>query len=575
MPAHGDASRRHSAYKRLGPAWAVGAVALFFLLMTVLTALSFWYRAGARVEEEVAEGGEFVTSALMAGIEVAEGRLVATAAFLRADEVVSGGEFLSFVDDVGLADGMTGIEYMVVLGEDQLEGFVETMQRPIPGYQVFELTPSGDRVPVSDRPVYYPVKWFEPAAAFGRAHGYDAGSDPDRFDALERAIDTEMMSATPFLRLLTEDDDDGFLLYQPVHDRRNSRVTGFTAAPIDLSELMAAHLPESVAESVTWQITDVTGMPAEAAEFADTWETTVAVGGRIWNVTVAAREGSSLTTDNWATIFALGTGLVLTVSSGLVAKLLFRRSESNRELEHLRDIAKSKDRFLASVSHELRTPLTGVLGFAELIRHNDPYVPYEERQQMLKAVADQALDLGNIIDDLLVGARAELDQLTVAKVPVFPRAQLAQVIEAYAPEVGARVKVIDELSTELRAVGDPGRVRQILRNLINNACRYGGPRIEVTIDTVDNVIRLDVADNGPPIPPDMQQRIFEPYQRAHPTGSQPDSVGIGLSIARTLARLMDGDVSYHRRDNWNVFELSLPLSSCLQTISGASSATHT
>lgn len=229
-------------------------------------------------------------------------------------------------------------------------------------------------------------------------------------------------------------------------------------------------------------------------------------------------------------------------------------------MEHLRDLTHAKDRFLASVSHELRTPLTGVLGFAELLRDNDPGIPHEECQQMLRAVADQALDLGNLIDDLLVGARAELDQLTIANVPVSPRAQLAQVIETYGSDFGARVKVFDGVPLDLRAMGDPGRVRQILRNLINNACRYGGPRIEVKIDTDDDTIRFDVADNGPPIPPEMQQRIFEPYQRAHAAGTQPDSVGIGLSIARTLARLMGGDVTYRRGDSWNIFELSLPRS---------------
>jgi len=575
MPANLGLSRRKSAFKRLGAAWAVGLVALFFLLLTVLTALSFWYRAGMRVDREVAQGGELVADAVTEGISAAEGRLVATAALLRASEEVLQDEFRSFIDDVGLADGMGGIGYLVVLRDSELEAFVKMMGEDIPGYQVFELAPSGDRVPVKDRPVYYPVQWFEPAAAFQGPHGYDAGSEPQQLAAVEWATRLEVMAATPFLRLLSEDEDDGFVLYQPVRDGRSGDVIGFTMAPMDMSELVAAHLPDSVAESVTWQVADVTGMTAGAADPADAWETTVDVGGRMWRVTVAAREGSSLTSDHGATLLALLAGLVLTVAAGVVAKLLYRRSETNRELDHLRDLTQAKDRFLASVSHELRTPLTGVLGFAELLRDNDPRIPAEERQQMLRAVADQALDLGHLIDDLLVGARAELDQLTIATVPVSPRAQIAQVIETYGPDVAARVKVIDELATDLRAIGDPGRVRQILRNLINNACRYGGPRIEVKIDAADDTVRLDVADNGPPLPPDMERRIFEPYQRAHPAGSQPDSVGIGLSIARTLARLMGGDVTYRRQDSWNVFELSLPVSPGTdQPVSTALSTTH-
>lgn len=571
MPAQGDLSRPKSAFRRLGPAWAVGSVALFIMLLTVLTALSFWYRAGTRVERELAEGGELVADAVTTGISAAQGRLVATAALIRASEKVSQSEFRSFVDDVGLSEGMDGLGYLVLLDDGELDQFIEVMGEDIPGYQVFEQTPSGERAPVGDRPMYYPIQWFEPATTLGSPHGLDEGSEPQRLAALEWATQTEMMAVTPLLHLPSEDDKDGFVLYQPVLDPRSGDVIGFTTAPMDLSELVAAYLPDSVAESMTWQVTDVS---SAATNLSDDETMNLELGGRIWEVTVAARPGSSLTSDNSVTIFVLLAGLVLTVSCGVAAKLLYRRSESNRELEHLRDLTQAKDRFLASVSHELRTPLTGVLGFAELLRDNDPEMPPAERQQMLRAVADQALDLGHIIEDLLVGARAELDQLTISKVPVLPRAQVAQVIEAYGPEVGARVKVIDALPTDLRAMGDPGRVRQILRNLINNACRYGGPRIEVMIDAADNTIRLEVADNGPPIPPDLQQRIFEPYQRAHPGGSQPDSVGIGLSIARTLARLMGGDVTYARRNNWNVFELRLPSNSDHPQPAEALSTTH-
>jgi CHASE1-domain containing sensor protein len=90
---------------------------------------------------------------------------------IRASEDVSEPEFRRFVDDVGLADGMGGIGYSVVLRDNELDDFVEMMREDIPDYQVFERTPSGDRLPVDDPPVYYPVQWFEPAAAFGRPHG--------------------------------------------------------------------------------------------------------------------------------------------------------------------------------------------------------------------------------------------------------------------------------------------------------------------------------------------------------------------------------------------------------------------
>ncbi len=554
---------RASAIKRFGPAMAAGVTALVVLLLTVVTAVGFWFRAEVRAERAVAQGGEVVVDTVSQAIAAAEGRLVAAAGLFRASEDVTQKEFSRFATDVGLIDGMGGIGFIALVPSAELDDFVEAVSGEIPDYWVFERDTEGGRVPVSPRPVYYPLKWFEPATAFDRPHGFDSGSDPVRRATLEMAAEADVTAATPFIRLFSEDEHDGFAIYRRVVDPDTEAVEGFTVAPMDLSELLTARIPDSIAETVTWKVIDVTDAPAAATDIDSAWVSQVTVAGRTWQIEVAAREGSPLTPDNEAPLLVLVGGLVVSLSVATVAYLLYRRSETNKELQQLRELTYAKDRFLASVSHELRNPLTGVLGFA-VLRDNDGLLSPQEREEMIRAVADQAFDLGHIIEDLLVSARAELDQLVIAKVPVCAQAQVAQVIEAYGPDVAARVKVIDQLLPLLRAEGDPGRVRQIIRNLISNARRYGGPRIEVRIDEADHMIRVEVADNGPPVPAEATERIFQPYQRAQGASGQPDSVGIGLSIARTLARLMGGDVMYFRRDDWNVFQLSLPPTS-LQT----------
>lgn len=552
------------AIKRLGPAMAAGVTALVVLLLTVVTAFGFWFRSGVRAESAVAQGGEVVVDAVSQSIAAAEGRLVAAAGLFRASADVTQKEFALFAGDVGLIEGMGAIGFIAQVPSAELDEYVEEVSGEIPDYWVFERDSEGGRVPVGPRSVYYPLQWFEPSGAFDRPHGFDSGSDPVRRAALERAADADVTAATPFLRLFSEDEDDGFAIYRRVIDPDTGVVEGFTVAPMDLSELLTARIPDSIAETVTWKVADITDVPTSATDIDKGWRSQVVVGGRIWQIEVAAREGSPLAPDSEAPLLVLVGGLILSMSVATVAYLLYRRSETNRELQQLRELTFAKDRFLASVSHELRTPLTGVLGFAELLRDDDNSLSPQERTEMIRAVADQAFDLGHIIEDLLVSARAELDQLVIAKVPVCPQAQVAQVIEAYSPDIASRVKVIDHLPLLVRAEGDPGRVRQIIRNLISNACRYGGPHIEVRIDEADHMVRVDVADNGPAMPAEATERIFQPYQRAHRASGQPDSVGIGLSIARTLARLMGGDVIYIRRDDWNVFQLSLPPAS-LQT----------
>jgi signal transduction histidine kinase len=114
------------------------------------------------------------------------------------------------------------------------------------------------------------------------------------------------------------------------------------------------------------------------------------------------------------------------------------------------------------------------------------------------------------------------------------------------------------IGDSVRAVGDPERVRQIVRNLISNALRYGGDTIRVEVLSADSNSRVLVCDNGTPIAEEDRERIFQPYQRAHDAPGLPDSLGLGLAISRQLAQLMGGDLTYRHHNGESVFELALP-----------------
>ena len=106
---------------------------------------------------------------------------------------------------------------------------------------------------------------------------------------------------------------------------------------------------------------------------------------------------------------------------------------------------------------------------------------------------------------------------------------------------------------------DPARLRQILRNLATNARRYGGPNVEVRVVAGADVTTVEVRDDGDGISPEDREHIFEPYRTAHASIGQPASVGLGLTVSRQLARLMDGDLEYERDGTWSVFRLTLPV----------------
>jgi two-component system, sensor histidine kinase len=222
--------------------------------------------------------------------------------------------------------------------------------------------------------------------------------------------------------------------------------------------------------------------------------------------------------------------------------------------DRLEEQLQNKNQMMAAVSHELRTPLTAVIGLAELLREGDASLSAESRAEMIDAIVDSGFDVSNMVEDLLTAARQEAGQLTVVSVPVNLEAQTKQAIEV----IGGSVEVAVAGETQT-ATGDPGRVRQIVRNLLTNAVKYGGDDIRVDLDAQPGLARATVSDDGEGVPHGSEEKIFVSYQRVHSIESHPNSVGIGLSISRELARAMGGDLVYRRDNGRTRFELTLPL----------------
>ena len=121
----------------------------------------------------------------------------------------------------------------------------------------------------------------------------------------------------------------------------------------------------------------------------------------------------------------------------------------------------------------------------------------------------------------------------------------------------SEIRFVDGASVHARA--DRTRVRQIIRNLLTNALKYGGPDIEVECRVNSDCAFIEVRDNGAGVPEEARERIFQPYERAHDPEIQPGSVGLGLAVSTQLAGLMGGELVYRYSDNWSVFRLALPL----------------
>jgi signal transduction histidine kinase len=222
--------------------------------------------------------------------------------------------------------------------------------------------------------------------------------------------------------------------------------------------------------------------------------------------------------------------------------------------EGLIEIGEAKDRFIATVSHELRTPLAAVVGFAgELAQRLDDF-SREEVFEMVSVIFTQGLEVADLVDDLLTSERAASGNLTVHLSDISLLDECKDIVSPTMTAVD-----IEILGERVITRADGLRTRQILRNLLTNAVRYGGNTIKVEVSATDDHARVVVRDNGPGVKDIDGERIFDPYSRSQDGQTKPDSVGLGLSVARQLARLMSGDLVYRRSQGWTLFELTLPL----------------
>ncbi|MHB8080135.1 MAG: ATP-binding protein [Candidatus Krumholzibacteriia bacterium] len=227
--------------------------------------------------------------------------------------------------------------------------------------------------------------------------------------------------------------------------------------------------------------------------------------------------------------------------------------ESENALRAARDAAeaasRAKSAFLAGMSHEMRTPLNGLLGLTGLVLDTDLTA---DQRDCLETARHSALNLLELINDLLDLAKIEAGREELALAPLAPGRQLEQTLRPLARQAEAKGlaltwSVADDVPAAL--VGDAKRLRQVLVNLVGNAIKFtAAGRIEVTVDLAgrrgDSVdLRFRVSDTGSGIPAARLEHIFAPFvQVAGAPGGHPGGTGLGLSIARQLAQLMGGDL---------------------------------
>ncbi len=227
--------------------------------------------------------------------------------------------------------------------------------------------------------------------------------------------------------------------------------------------------------------------------------------------------------------------------------------------EELRASNESKDRLLASVSHEIRTPLTAIVGLSEEIVAHRLEMSESEIDELSGIIATQSQELADLVEDLLVGARADSGDLSIKSEAMDLRHEVDKVVRGVR-ETTPATKVIAVVGEDVEAWADPLRCRQVIRNLLTNAIKYGGDRVAVVVRRGVGSAQVLVIDDGVGVSADEAELIFERYYRSQASPTQPGSVGIGLAVSRQLAEMMGGTLSYDTSNSESRFVFSVPAS---------------
>jgi signal transduction histidine kinase len=217
-----------------------------------------------------------------------------------------------------------------------------------------------------------------------------------------------------------------------------------------------------------------------------------------------------------------------------------------RDLTSERALEEAKSEFVATVSHELRTPMAGIYGAAQTLLREDVEFSPEERRTLLEIIADQAVRLTQITEEVLIASRLDSGELPVGR----ERVDVAELARETVEQI--RRHLPEGTTLELEAVpdlplafADRDRLQQVLVNLLDNAVKYspGGGRVLLGLAAEPDAVRIAVSDPGLGIPAAEQQRVFEKFYRLDTNLTRAGGgTGLGLYITRELVRRMAGTI---------------------------------
>jgi signal transduction histidine kinase len=250
------------------------------------------------------------------------------------------------------------------------------------------------------------------------------------------------------------------------------------------------------------------------------------------------------------------------LNDALDERVRIRTGELEQATLKAETASRAKSEFLSRMSHELRTPLNATLGFAQILElEKNKFTPMQ--QDSIQQIINSGQHLLKIINEILDMSRIEAGRLELNMQPVKIMEVIHDTVNLTIPlALNNDISITsDDCEINTAILADPTRIKQVILNLLSNAIKYSHQhgRINLHCSLPENhTFRLEITDEGPGIPPDKFDVIFDPFERI--TTGNKEGTGIGLAVCHKLVHAMHGDIGVHNNPGQGcTFWIEIPL----------------
>lgn len=516
-----------------------------------------------------------------------------------ASDEVSRAEWKTFVKDLQLNQlpGIQGLGYAQWIPAEQLASHLTAMRLDFPEYTIR---------PAAERDDYTSIIYLEPFDWRNqRAFGFDMFSEPVRREAMQSAMDKDIVAVSGRVVLVQETESEpqyGFLVYFPVYQsglptttvaERRAAIQGFVYAPFRMNDFMdgvltsyqqgidiAVYVGHKVdSEQLLYASSDSLRLRTEAdSEAPFVKSILIGNGEHTWTLITTTSDAYLATVDRSPATIVLISGLLI---NGLLFLMTFALTQQRRRLlsiNHSLDRARqeanqannAKSSFLATMSHEIRTPLHGIIASVDLLARTSLN---QDQHELTGTVNQSAHNLLAIINNILDFSKIESGKFELHNQAFNIETLVAHIEDLMQPLATQRKVQLDirwMKHKQFWLFGDALRLQQIVTNLISNAIKFSSGQsyqglVAVTVNVTEKdehqyELWVSVRDNGIGMSKEQLECLFTPFEQAtQDTSHKYGGTGLGLVICRDLTRMMGGSLTVDSKlDQGSQFNVHIP-----------------